>query len=141
MLPQVGAEVSTWRVVGGGRCETGVAAGWQRGRLEQQERAAGRGPSPTKCWPESRREEEGAWQLQPHTNPPIDWIPPGLRVTSCLGRAGPPGNHNNLVVLDNVSLVWETLWRWLAWGAFSSGRELAGRTTSASHPFSGGGRV
>ena len=81
MLPQVGAEVPTWRVVGGGRCETGVAAGWQRGRLEQQERAAGRGPSPTKCWPESRREEEGAWQLQPHTNPPIDWIPPGLRVT------------------------------------------------------------
>ena len=55
MLPQVGAEVSTWRVVGGGRCETGVAAGWQRGRLEQQERAAGRGPSPTKCWPESSR--------------------------------------------------------------------------------------
>ena len=113
MLPQVGAEVEKTekRVVGGGRCETGVAAGWQRGRLEQQERAAGRGPSPTKCWAESSREEEGCGSCS-HTQI--------LRSTGsllasgspCLGRAGPPGNHNNLV-LGNVSLVWETLSRWL----------------------------
>ena len=140
MLPQVGAEVSTWRVVGGGRCETGVAAGWQRGGSSSRsgQRAAVRVPPSAGQRAGERRRGRGSCSHTQILRSTGSLLASG---SPCLGRAGPPGNHNNLVVLDNVSLVWETLSRWLAWGAFSSGRELAGRTTSASHPFSGGGRV
>ena len=151
----------TWTWLGGERWRSCASTSWSRGGEDGEEssgwwsvrdwggsrlaageaRAAGAGSGPrSESHQVLGREQQrggGVWQLQPHTNPPIDWIPTGLRVTmsrqsrSTRQPQQPRAGQRLPSGRDVVEVV----------VTFSSGRELAGRATSASHPFSGGGRV